>query len=103
MRPIAKLLVLCFILTIVMTVGAALADSPSKQDCEASGGTFTRVMGTVTCTISDPVGQSEHSGGQSQNTTDKESSQGTLQNAPQHQESCTGPGGSGDNGGPCKK
>jgi hypothetical protein len=32
---------------------------------------------------------------------DQESSNGTLQNQPHPLESCTGPGGSGENGGPC--
>ncbi len=68
-----------------------------------------RYHGTVTCviTVQDPVGNSEHSGGQSQTTTttDTESSNGTLQNKPHHQESssCLGPGNSGEGGGPCPK
>lgn len=101
MRSMTKLIVFCFILTLILSAGSAFADSPSERNCEASGGVFTRVNGKVTCAIEDPVGQSEHSGGKSQSTTDEESSNGTLQNQPHHQESCTGPGGSGEGGGPC--
>lgn len=97
MRTIVKLLVLCFALLLFMPT-AALAVSPSERNC---AGTFDRVNGQVSCTIEDPVGNSENSGGHSQTTTEEESSNGTLQNRPHHQESCTGPGGSGEGGGPC--
>jgi hypothetical protein len=78
--------------------GVASAASPSQQQCEAEGGTFDRTQGTVSCTFesSEPVGNSGNSGGNSQtvDSTDTESSKGTLQNEPQHDESsvCTGPG-----------
>ncbi len=101
MRSIARLIVLCFILVLVLSAGAAFATSPSEQKCDLDGGTFTRIQGKVTCITEDPVGQSEHSGGKSQTTTDKESSNGTFQNEPHHQQSCTGPGSSGEGGGPC--
>jgi hypothetical protein len=97
----AKWFVLVLVLVLGLALVPALADSPSQQSCETSGGTFTRVQGKVTCVIEDPVGNSENSGGHSQTTTDQESSNGTLQNQPHHQDSCTGPGGSGENGGPC--
>lgn len=97
----AKKLVLFLVLLLALAFVPALADSPSERDCEAAGGTFTRVQGKVTCVIEDPVGNSENSGGHSQTTTDEESSNGTLQNQPHHEESCTGPGGSGEGGGPC--
>ncbi|MDP3969595.1 MAG: hypothetical protein Q8Q02_15090 [Nocardioides sp.] len=78
---------------------SANAASPSQTECEASGGTFDRTQGTVTCTyptVSDPVGNSEKSGGKSQtvDTTEEESSKGTLNNKPKHEETseCTGPG-----------
>lgn len=98
MRSIAKLIVLCFILMLVLSAGSAFADSPSERNCD---GIFDRDHGVVSCIVEDPVGNSENSGGHSQTTTDEESSNGTLQNQPHHQESCTGPGGSGENGGPC--
>jgi hypothetical protein len=92
------LLVLFFVLSLVLSAGAAFAVSPSERNC---AGDFDRIGGQVFCTVVDPVGNSENSGGQSQTTTDEESSNGTLQNQPHHAESCTGPGGSGEDGGPC--
>lgn len=83
------------------------AVSPSEQNCREQGGTFDRTQGEVSCTFVtvDPVGNSENSGGHSQNntSTDTESSNGTLQNQPQHEESsvCVGPGNSGPGGGQC--
>jgi hypothetical protein len=82
-------------------VAPAQAASPSERDCEAAGGTFTRDGGQVSCETEDPVGNSENSGGQSQTTTDTESSNGTLNNDPQHEEDCLGPGNSGSGGGQC--
>ena len=77
----------------------AFGVSPSQLECEAAGGTFERSGGTVTCTypvVSDPVGNSERSGGKSQtvDTQETESSNGTLNNKPKHKESttCSGPG-----------
>jgi hypothetical protein len=78
--------------------GVASAVSPSQQECEDAGGTFDRTQGTVSCTFesSEPVGNSGNSGGKSQtvDSTEEESSKGTLKNQPQHEESseCTGPG-----------
>jgi hypothetical protein len=83
------------------------AASPSEQNCTEAGGTFDRTQGEVSCTFVtvDPVGNSENSGGQSQNNTsaDTDSSNGTLQNEPQFEESsvCVGPGNSGEGGGQC--
>ena len=84
-------------------IGAApaFAASPSQTQCEADGGTFSRDGGTVSCVypvVSDPVGNSESSGGKSQtrDTQDTESSNGTLNNNPKHEETntCEGPGNS---------
>ena len=83
------------------------AVSPSEQNCTEQGGTFDRTQGEVSCTFVtvDPVGNSENSGGRSQNNTsaDTDSSNGTLQNEPQFEESsvCVGPGNSGPGGGQC--
>ena len=101
MRAIPKVLLLCLIF-VLMTAGAALAESPSERDCDAENGTFSRIQGEVSCVTVDPVGNSENSDGKSQTTVDDESSNGTLNNRPHHEESCTGPGGSGEGGGPCK-
>jgi hypothetical protein len=95
-------------LSVAMLAGApAYGASPSQLECEAAGGTFERITGTVSCTFveEDPVGNSESSGGKSQTTTTttEESSKGTLQNEPQYDETseCVGPGNSGPGGGPC--
>ncbi len=90
-------------ITGLMLIGAAPAfgASPSQLECEAGGGTFSRDGGTVSCVypvVSDPVGNSENSGGKSQtrDTQETESSNGTLKNKPKHEESttCSGPGNS---------
>jgi hypothetical protein len=101
MKRRVKLVLTLAALMFVLSINAAFATSPSETDCTTQGGVFERVNGQVTCTILDPVGNSESDGGHSQSTTDEESSNGTLQNQPHHQESCTGPGGSGEGGGPC--
>lgn len=101
MRSVVRLIALAIMLCLAMWATPAFAESPSERNCEAAGGDFSRVNGKVTCSIEDPVGNSENSGGHSQTTTEKESSQGTLKNRPHHQESCTGPGNSGEGGGPC--
>lgn len=86
---------------VVLAAPTANAVSPSQQACEDAGGTFTRSGGQVSCIIEDPVGNSENSGGHSQTTLDTESSNGTLNNKPKHEEDCTGPGNSGSGGGQC--
>jgi hypothetical protein len=101
MKRSMKWFAILIVVVLALALTPALADSPSEQNCEASGGTFTRVQGKVACVTEDPVGNSESDGGHSQTTTDEESSNGTLQNDPHHQDSCTGPGGSGEDGGPC--
>jgi hypothetical protein len=82
---------------LALSAGSALAQSPSQQECEAQGGTFTRERGTVTCTTETNVGRSENS----QTVTTTEESKGTLQNDPQFSESCAGPGNSGDSSAHC--
>jgi hypothetical protein len=71
--------------SLILTLGAAipaLAVSPSQQECEASGGTFARVNGEVTCTTH--VGNSDNS------QTVDQGGQGNLDN----KETCSGPGNS---------
>ena len=89
------------VLCLLGAAPTAFAASPSQLECEAAGGTFDRTNGEVSCVypvVSDPVGNSERSGGKSQtvDTQETESSQGTLNNKPKHEEtsSCEGPGNS---------
>jgi hypothetical protein len=79
-------------------IGSTLASaaSPSQSSCTSSGGTFYKVNGTVTCTFatSDPVGNSESSGGQSQSrdTTTTNTGQGNDGNKATSGSTCVGPG-----------
>lgn len=82
--------------TMAMTSHAA---SPSQQQCEAAGGTFSKTNGTVSCVypvVSDPVGNSESSGGKSQtvDTQTTTSGQGNSGNKPKSNSTCEGPGNS---------
>jgi hypothetical protein len=77
------------LLTAVASVGLAIglaapayATSPSEAQCEASGGTFERTNGEVTCTTH--VGNSDNS------QTVDEGGQGNLSN----KATCSGPGNS---------
>jgi hypothetical protein len=80
------------LLVLGMFAPASLAISPSEQECIDSGGEWERDGGTVSCTYSDPVGNSENSGGKSQTRDKEESSKGTLKNDPQHECEESGPG-----------
>lgn len=74
---------------------AALAASPSQTQCEADGGTFDNQSGTKVCVLPpDPVGNSENSGGNSQETQTTTSGQGNLGNKPAI--NCSGPPGQQD-------
>ena len=76
--------------------GLGHAASPSQTSCEAAGGTFFKVNGSVVCTFTvvDPVGNSESSDGKSQtrDTTTKNGGQGNLSNKETTTSSCVGPG-----------
>jgi hypothetical protein len=76
--------------------GMAYGASPSQTSCENSGGTFYKVNGTVYCTFttSDPVGNSEASGGKSQtrDTTTTNTGQGNSGNKATSTSTCQGPG-----------
>jgi hypothetical protein len=99
--------------TLAVAPSGAVASSPSQQACEAGpdgdpsttadNGVFDRSGGKVSCTYSTTshVGNSDHS--QTTDTTDTESSNGTLNNTPKHQEkdTCDGPGGSTDKSNHC--
>ena len=98
-----KLLIVMLALMALMAMAVpAMAISPSEQACIDSDGTWVKDGGTVSCTheTSDPVGNSESSGGKSQtrDTSETDSSNGTLNNDPKFEEdaSCTGPGNSGN-------
>ena len=68
--------------------GPAFAVSPSERDCE---GTFDRTRGEVSCTVVDPVGNSEKSPQDRSQTRDKEETgQGNLSN--KEQDCVSGPG-----------
>lgn len=69
---------------LVFAPSAALAAQALPEECE-------KIKGTITCV--DPVGNSEHSDGQSQ-TVDT-TSQGNLKN----KQECTGPGNGGSTAG----
>jgi hypothetical protein len=70
---------------VILALGVAIPAfgvSPSEQQCEASGGTFSRVNGEVQCTTH--VGNSDNS------QTVDEGGQGNINN----KETCSGPGNS---------
>ena len=84
-------LIVAALFAMALMAPAALAVSPSQQECEAQGGTFTRTQGTVSCVIVDegkPHPRDKFA------SIEEESSQGTLQNQPHHEESqeCTDTG-----------
>ena len=97
--PMRALIIALFAgFAVMFSGGVASAASPSQTACEDSGGTFAKVNGSVSCTYetSDPVGNSEASGGQSQtrDTTTVKGGQGNLSNKETLDTSCTGPGNS---------
>ena len=77
---------------------AAQAGSPSQEQCEADGGVFRRDGGQVYCDKSYHVGNSDNS----QTVDDSESSNGTFNNNPKHQEDCDGTGNSQDGTDHCR-
>ena len=79
-----------------LVLGTDAAQSNWKEDqaaCEAGGGTFTFENGQVNCQSSTCVGNSA-SGGCGQTVDEEESSNGSFNNRPQHEEECGGPGNS---------
>ena len=78
----------------------ALGASPSERNCIAAGGEWNKDGGQVSCTFTtdETVGNApETSNAQRVESTETESSQGTLNNKPKHEESseCDGPGNGG--------
>lgn len=74
---------------------AALAVSPSEQQCIDQGGAFDRVQGQVVCVAEENVGNSPNS----QTVTDTATGQGNIGNKQERQ--CSGPGSSGDSSAHC--
>jgi hypothetical protein len=68
----------------------ALAASPSQQQCEASGGTFTNEAGTKVC-VSGPTPVGNCQNNSCQTTTTTNTGQGNLDNKPTSK--CSGPPG----------
>ena len=103
MRNVIMLSAAALAMGVMLGAGPAGAKSPSQQDCEDAGGTFTREKGTVTCTMETTTNVGNSPNSQTVTITDVEESKGTFQNAPKHQESstCSGPGNSGDNSAHC--
>jgi hypothetical protein len=73
---------------------AALAASPSEQQCIASGGTFTKVNGTDTCTSTSTTNVGKSSNSQTTTTTNNTGGQGNLGNKTSTSSTCSGPGSS---------
>ena len=67
----------------------AFAASPSETQCIASGGTFTKVNGTDTCTTSGTVG-----GGNDNNSTTTSTNSGQGNTGNKTSTTCSGPGNS---------
>ena len=76
------------LVVVALSAPALFAASPSERQCEASGGTFNRDGGQVSCTTTDFGKNTKFT-----DTTTQESN-GTLQNDPQYSESqaCGGTG-----------
>lgn len=68
------------------SVGPASAASPSQQQCEAQGGTFSRENGTVTCTTTE-TGKNPKFTEETQT-----SGQGNTGNKTEHSSDCDGTG-----------
>jgi hypothetical protein len=95
-RTQSRLAVATFSVGLAMgaTMGLSGAASPSQTSCTEAGGTFTKVNGVVTCTVVDPVGNSEASGGKSQTRDTSDAEQGNLTPKNKNASTCTGPGNS---------
>ncbi len=75
---------------------AALAQSPSQQQCEAAGGTFTKEQGTVQCvtTTEETAGNApESSNARRVMTTTETTGQGNINNKQEQESACEGPPG----------
>ncbi len=88
MRKRITVLVAALMLTLTMAFGslAAFAVSPSQEQCEAQGGTFTRSGGQVSCVIVEE--------GKNPKFTEEETTtgQGNISNKQQQSTECEGTG-----------
>jgi hypothetical protein len=88
MRKRISLLVAALMLALTMSFGsvAAFAASPSQEQCEAQGGTFTKERGEVQCVI---VEEGKNPKFQQEETT---TGRGNIENKQQKEEECNRPG-----------
>jgi hypothetical protein len=79
------------LVVLALAAPLAFAASPSERECEAAGGTFTRSGGQVSCVI---VEEGKPHPNDKFDSVETESSNGTLQNQPHHEEDqfCTDTG-----------
>ncbi len=86
MKRIISMLVVVALLVALSAV-PAFAVSPSQQQCEAQGGTFTRSGGEVQCVVVEE--------GKNPKFTDTEttSGQGNINNKQEQESACEGPPG----------
>ncbi len=81
----ALLLTLALVGSVALS-GSALAVSPSQEECEARGGTFTRERGEVRCVIVEEGKNPRFT--QTETTTGR----GNIQNKQEQEEECAGTG-----------
>ncbi len=86
MKRIMTVLAVAALMAVMMVAMAApaFAASPSQEQCQDSGGTFSRDGGQVSCTT---PGKNENQPKFNKTTT----SNGTLNNRPQKEEKCGDP------------
>lgn len=91
MLRISAILIFASFTLFTFGTNGAHAISPSQQECEADGGTYTNQAGTKVCTFPEEnVGNApDHSN--SQTTQETVSGQGNLHN--KREEECSGPPG----------
>ncbi len=79
-------LVVAALFMMALAVPAAFAVSPSQQQCEAQGGTFTRSGGQVQCVVVEEGKNPKFT------STETTSGQGNISNKQQRSEECAGTG-----------
>ncbi len=90
LRTATLLILASFVLIAYGTTGAQ-AISPSQQECENGGGTFTNFAGTKVCVFPEENVGNAPSHSNSQTTQETVSGQGNLHN--KREEECLGPPG----------
>jgi hypothetical protein len=94
MKSIVTAFTLACLSLSVFGTNAALAISPSEQQCISNGGTFTKENGTDTCTFSSTTNVGNSPNSQTTTTTDTTSGQGNTGNKTTNTSTCSGPGNS---------